>query len=168
MSSDSRRRKGVPRASSEAARRRMQAAVPRDTAPEVALRAELDRLGLVYLIDQPVIAGVRRRADIVFVDEHVAVFVDGCFWHGCPIHGTWPKQNAEFWREKIETNRRRDTDTDRRLAEAGWRSVRVWEHEDAGEAARRIFGIVLGALPPEARGRIEPTDEFDAAREARE
>jgi DNA mismatch endonuclease (patch repair protein) len=68
--------------------------------------------------------------------------VDGCFWHGCPEHGTWPKQNGEWWREKIEANQRRDRDTDRRLEEAGWAVVRVWEHEGTESASARIERIV--------------------------
>jgi DNA mismatch endonuclease (patch repair protein) len=80
----------------------------------------------------------RRRADIVFGGAQLIVFVDGCFWHGCPEHGTWPARNAEFWRQKIETNRQRDRDTDRRLAEAGWEVIRVWEHEAPDEACVRI------------------------------
>jgi DNA mismatch endonuclease, patch repair protein len=68
----------------------------------------------------------------------VAVFVDGCFWHGCPEHATWPRSNAAFWREKIETNCRRDRDTDARLQEYGWMAIRVWEHEDPEEVAARI------------------------------
>jgi DNA mismatch endonuclease (patch repair protein) len=78
----------------------------------------------------------------VFGPARVAVFVDGCFWHGCPSHATWPKNNAEFWREKIETNRLRDRDTDRRLSVAGWLVVRVWEHEDIDTAADRLERIV--------------------------
>ena len=70
------------------------------------------------------------------------VFVDGCFWHGCPDHATWPTHNAEFWREKIETNRLRDRDTDERLADAGWEVVRIWEHEDPRDVAEQIWGLV--------------------------
>jgi len=70
------------------------------------------------------------------------VFVDGCFWHGCPQHATWPKSNAAFWREKIETNRWRDRDTDERLSAAGWLPIRVWEHEDVLAAAFRIAAAV--------------------------
>ena len=93
-------------------------------------------------MDRSVVDGVRRRADLVFGPARVAVFVDGCFWHGCPVHATWPKNNAEFWREKIETNRLRDQDTDRRLTAAGWEVVRVWEHEDLDEVANRLERIV--------------------------
>lgn len=131
-----------PPPSSKAARNRMKAAKQRDTAPEMALRSELHRRGLRYRVDVSPLKGLRRRADVVFRPVKVAVYVDGCFWHGCPIHGTWPKANAEFWREKIERNRERDTDTDRRLAEVGWKVIRVWEHEDPEEAAQAIEAIV--------------------------
>jgi DNA mismatch endonuclease (patch repair protein) len=120
----------------------MQSARRRDTAPEVALRRFLHRLGLRYRIDQQPLACLRRRADIVFPGHRVAVYVDGCFWHGCPLHATWPKQNAAFWRDKIEANRRRDADTDRRLEAAGWCVIRVWEHEDPRIAAARIARVV--------------------------
>lgn len=141
-----RRRPGVPAPSSPEARRRMEATRRRDTAPEVRLRKRLFALGLRYRIDQKPLASLRRKADLVFRKVRVAVFVDGCFWHGCPIHATWPAQNAEFWREKIESNRRRDADTDRQLTEAGWMVLRVWEHEDASTAAERIATVVRGRL----------------------
>ena len=120
----------------------MRAARQRNTTAEVLLRAELDRLGLSYLVDQCPLPSLRRRADVLWAAERVAVFVDGCFWHGCPIHGTWPKQNADFWKEKIEANQRRDADTDRRLTEARWTVIRVWEHEDPAAAAERIASVV--------------------------
>ena len=141
MSSEG-RRKGVPRASSTEAEKRMRATGRRDTAPEMALRSILHAMGMRYRVDTSPLKGIRRRADLIFGPAKVAVFVDGCFWHGCPIHGTWPKKNAEFWRDKIETNRRRDADTDRRLEEAGWLAIRVWEHEDPMEAAKRIAATV--------------------------
>ncbi|MBT2539984.1 very short patch repair endonuclease [Streptomyces sp. ISL-44] len=114
----------------------------RDTGVEVALRKALHAKGARYRIHRKPVKGVRREADIVFGPAGVAVFVDGCFWHGCPVHATWPKNNAEFWRAKIEGNRRRDLDTDARLAEAGWLAVRVWEHERADEAAVRVLAVV--------------------------
>jgi len=83
-------------------------------------------------------ASKRRRADIVFSRVHVAVFVDGCFWHGCPDHMTWPKANAEWWRAKIEANIARDRRTDEQLEEAGWTVVRVWAHEPIDAAADRV------------------------------
>jgi len=120
----------------------MKAAKQRDTTPEMALRSALHRRGLRYRVDVSPLKGIRRRADIVFRPVKVAVFVDGCFWHGCPIHGTWPKANAEFWRKKIERNKQRDADTDSQLREAGWKVIRVWEHEDLEEAADKIFQII--------------------------
>jgi DNA mismatch endonuclease (patch repair protein) len=89
----------------------MQATRGRDTAPELALRRELHRRGLRYRVDMPVIPGLRRRADVVFPRARVAVFVDGCFWHGCPQHATFAKSNAAFWAAKIAANKARDTDT---------------------------------------------------------
>src|SRR4051794_19437376 len=77
----------------------------RDTGPELALRSELHKRGLRFRVDRPVLQGDRRRADVVFTRARVAVFIDGCFWHGCPEHATWPKANASFWREKIKANR---------------------------------------------------------------
>ena len=130
-----------PVASSEAVSRRMSVARRRDTGPERALRSELHRLGLRFRLHRR-LAGLRREADVVFGPARVAVFIDGCFWHGCPQHATWPKANADFWRTKIETNRRRDADTDERLAGAGWEVVRIWEHEDPAEAARLIAARV--------------------------
>lgn len=120
----------------------MQATRQRDTPPETALRTALHRLGLRFRVHRAPVPGLRRHADIVFGPSRVAVFVDGCFWHGCPEHATWPKKNAVWWREKIEGNRRRDADTDARLAAAEWLSVRVWSHENPDEAALRIATAV--------------------------
>jgi len=131
-----------PPPSSKAAYNRMKAAKQRDTAPEMALRSALHRRGLRYRVGVNPLKGIRRRADVVFRPVKVAVFVNGCFWHGCPIHGTWPKANAEFWREKIERNKERDAETDRQLEAADWKVIRIWEHEDPEEAADRIFRIV--------------------------
>jgi DNA mismatch endonuclease (patch repair protein) len=114
----------------------------RDTRPELEVRRELHRRGLRFRVDRPVLRDRRRRADIVFGPARVVVLVHGCFWHGCPAHATWPAHNAGFWREKIETNRRRDADTAERLRHAGWHVIRVWEHEDVGKAADRIETIV--------------------------
>lgn len=114
----------------------------RDTRPELALRRILHRAGLRYRVDAAVVPGLRRKADIVFRRARVAVFVHGCFWHGCPEHATWPKANARWWRAKIERNRERDRETECALGAAGWTVVRVWEHEDAGEAAARVSEAV--------------------------
>lgn len=125
----------------------MVAARRRDTRPERELRSELHRLGLRFRLHRPIVPGVRRQADVVFGPARVAVFVDGCFWHGCPIHGTAAKANADFWRDKIATNKKRDADTDARLAAAGWKVLRVWEHEEPVDAARRIARAVRRRRP---------------------
>lgn len=111
---------------------------------ELSLRKELHARGLRYRLQVPLLTKPRRVADIVFPRAKLAVFVDGCFWHGCPEHASWPKSNAQFWRDKIETNRARDADTDRRLGASGWRVIRVWAHERPGEAANRIENVVRG------------------------
>ena len=132
----------VPLPSSEAALKRMQAAKPKNTLPEKALRSALHRKGLRYRIHAKPLKELNRSADIVFRSGKIAVFIDGCFWHGCPIHGTQAKANAEFWRVKIRHNRERDADTNRRLEDAGWKLIRVWEHEDSEEASERIYNLV--------------------------
>lgn len=114
-------------ASSPGVRACMQSNKGRDTKPEVALRSAVHALGLRYRVGVRPLMQVRRTADLVFMKAKVAVFLDGCFWHGCPEHHTVAVTNARFWADKVEANRTRDRDTDRRLAEAGWLSVRVWE-----------------------------------------
>ncbi|MBY4211674.1 very short patch repair endonuclease [Rhodococcus fascians] len=110
----------------------------RDTKPEVALRRELHRRGLRYYVDRAPLKGMRRRADLVFPRRKVAVYVDGCFWHSCPVHATKPRNNAQWWADKLAANVDRDRDTDTRLIEEGWRVVRIWEHEDPVVAAQRV------------------------------
>jgi DNA mismatch endonuclease (patch repair protein) len=146
MAANRKRRKGVPPASSPAALKRMKSTGRRDTAPEVALRTLLHRMGFRYRIDRKPLPGLRRRADLVFVGARIAVYIDGCFWHGCPLHATWPKENAKFWHDKIEANRRRDADTDRRLQDARWTVIRVWEHESPVTAAERVAAAVRTTL----------------------
>lgn len=131
-----------PIPSSKAAYVRMKATKPRDTAPEKALRSELHKKGLRYRVDIRPIKELNRRADIVFISAKVAIFVDGCFWHGCPIHGTQAKANAEFWRNKIRRNQARDKETNQLLKKAGWQVVRVWEHEDSEKASKKIYDFV--------------------------
>jgi DNA mismatch endonuclease (patch repair protein) len=139
---EGRRKNTVPHASSDAALKRMRAAKSRDTAPEKAIRSAIHRRGLRFRVDVKPLKEINRRADVVFRSVKVAVFVDGCFWHGCPIHGTQAKANAEFWHIKIKQNQERDADTTQLLEEAGWKVIRVWEHEDAYKASDRIFNIV--------------------------
>jgi len=125
-----------PFASSEAVRRRMSSQRREGTEPEVALRRALHALGLRYRVHRPPLPAFRRKADIVFGPARVAVFVDGCFWHGCPQHGRRQHDvNGWYWPDKIARNRSRDQDTDHVLTGAGWQVVRVWEHELAGPAA---------------------------------
>ena len=137
-----------PSASSAAAKNRMKANRGRDTAPELALRSALHRRGLRYRVDRQVIPGLRRRADLVFGPSKVAVFVDGCYWHGCPEHGTWPKANAQFWRQKIEANKRRDAETTGLLEEAGWRVLRFWAHEAPEHVADAVETLVRHSVEP--------------------
>jgi DNA mismatch endonuclease, patch repair protein len=120
----------------------MQGNRKRDTRPELALRSELHRRGLRYRIDAKPLVGLRCRADIVFRRQMVAVFVDGCFWHGCPEHGTSPRTNPSYWSAKIARNVERDRRNDAELSAAGWAVVRVWEHEDPANAADKITQIL--------------------------
>jgi DNA mismatch endonuclease (patch repair protein) len=119
-------------------RTRLRAQGRRDTKPELLLRSELHRRGLRFRVDRSPVKGVRSRADLVFGPSRVAVFVDGCFWHSCPQHGTIPKNNRGWWTEKLQVNGERDRRAGRTLAEAGWLVIRVWEHDDVVVAADRI------------------------------
>lgn len=110
----------------------------RDTLPELALRRELHRRGLRYRVQMKVPGNRRRTIDIAFPRVRLAVYVDGCFWHGCPDHHVRPRANTEWWGWKIERNQDRDRDTDRELQEAGWEPLRVWEHEPVQEAADQV------------------------------
>jgi DNA mismatch endonuclease (patch repair protein) len=126
----------------------MKATPQRDTLAELAIRSELHHLGLRFRLQRCVIPNSRRRVDIAFPRQRVAIFIDGCFWHGCPEHGTWPKANADWWRQKIQRNKERDADSGRRLAAEGWHVIRIWEHENPSVAASRIAEAVRerGAL----------------------
>jgi DNA mismatch endonuclease (patch repair protein) len=131
----------------EATRRRLSRQRRRDTDPERALRSALHRMGLRFRVHLRPVAAVRREADVVFTRARVAVFVDGCFWHRCPDHATHPKNNGPWWEAKLAANAARDLDTDRRLAEAGWQVVRIWEHEDPAVAAVRVAEAVMNQHP---------------------
>lgn len=114
----------------------------RDTVPELALRRELHRRGLRYRVEVSPIPGTPFRADVVFGPSRVAVFVDGCFWHGCTEHGVTPKNNREWWLKKLTTNTERDRRVDQLLDTHGWLALRVWEHEDSVLAADRVEQVV--------------------------
>ncbi|MGW2828246.1 very short patch repair endonuclease [Streptomyces sp. NPDC001286] len=133
------RKDGKPSwASSPATQASMRSNKGRDTKPELALRKAVHALGLRYKVSKRPLPKVRRTADLVFTRVHLAVFMDGCYWHGCPEHHTLAATNRTFWMDKVETNRRRDQQTDEWLREAGWEVLRVWEHEDPNAAARRV------------------------------
>ena len=127
---------------SETTSRRMSLQRTRDTAPELQLRRKLHRKGMRYRVDAPLPGLPRRRADILYTQAKVAVFVDGCFWHSCPEHGTTPATNQPWWIAKLERNAARDRDTSARLLSLGWTPLRVWEHEDMDAVSSRIEQMV--------------------------
>lgn len=133
-----RQRRAVPEASSDEARHRMRATRQRGTEAEQRICDELDALGLEYEVDRSPIPGMRSRADIVFKAARIAVFIDGCFWHSCPIHATSPRSNSDWWRAKLDDNRQRDERTNQTLADAGWLVLRFWEHENPATGARVV------------------------------
>lgn len=116
----------------------------RDTGPELALRRTLHARGLRFRVDHRLAPPLRVRPDVVFTRARVAVFVDGCFWHRCPDHGTSPKAHSDYWTPKLDRNVERDRETDEALAEQGWTVIRVWEHEPPEDAADRIEATVRG------------------------
>lgn len=140
-------RRPAAAATSPAVSERMRRQRERDTAVELRLRRRLHAAGLRYRVHVRPLAGVRRTADIVFRPARVAVFVDGCFWHGCSEHKTIPVSNRAFWDEKIRRNVERDADTRSRLEAAGWLYVQVWEHDDPDTAAKAIARLVRGRRP---------------------
>lgn len=143
-------------ASSDAVRRSMQANKARDTKPELRLRRAVHARGLRYRVAERPLSELRRTADLVFTRAKIAVYVDGCFWHGCPQHHTVAKTNANFWAEKVSRNRERDRETDHVLAENGWLAIRIWEHEPVDDAAERI----QAAWTERVKGRNARTDDL--------
>lgn len=133
-------------ASSTAVRSVMQGNRSKNTRPELALRSAVHRRGLRYRVHERPIGDLRRTADLVFRRAKVAVFLDGCFWHGCPEHHHYPSTNAEYWGPKVRRNMARDRDTDARLAAAGWVSLRFWEHENPEQSADRVSTVVRDRL----------------------
>lgn len=127
-----------PRPLDEATRRRMKRQRRRDTKLEVEIRRCLHALGFRYRVDYRLEPALSVRGDIVFTRKRVVVFVDGCFWHGCPEHASHPVNNAEWWESKIAANAARDDRATIQLEERGWTVVRVWEHEPTAEAVSRI------------------------------
>ena len=130
--------------------------------PEASLRRELHRRGLRYRKNPALAtdAGI-VRPDIVFSGPKIAVFVDGCFWHSCPLHGNTPVTNRGYWEPKLRRNRERDRQVTATLVAEGWMVVRVWEHEPLASAARAVETAVRTGIPPHSHqarrpGRSEP------------
>lgn len=141
-----------PQPSTAAATKVMRANRKTDTKPEVFLRSELHRRGLRFRKHSaPAVEGRRIVVDIVFPRFRLAVFVDGCFWHSCPDHGTVPTSNSWYWVPKLRRNVQRDRDVTLRLRSAGWRVLRFWEHTPASEAAD-VVELALAVRDP-----LEPT-----------
>jgi DNA mismatch endonuclease, patch repair protein len=123
---------------SAATRKAMQGNRSRNTKPELIVRSILHRRGLRYRVATRPLPGIRRTADVVFTRARVAVFIDGCFWHRCPVHYRQPGSNVTYWVEKVNRNVRRDAEVDALLREAGWTVLRIWEHQDPVVAADLI------------------------------
>jgi DNA mismatch endonuclease (patch repair protein) len=112
----------------------------RDTKPEVALRSILHRRGRRFHKRRTISLDGRRwtQPDIVFSRARVVVYIDGCFWHRCPEHGTEPRSNSDYWGPKLDRNVARDRDTEVQLRARGWTVLRAWEHEDPAVVADRV------------------------------
>jgi DNA mismatch endonuclease (patch repair protein) len=127
-----------PRPLSETVRRQMSAMPTRDTGTEMTLRRELHKRGMRFRVQVQTLPG---RPDIAFTRARIAVFVDGCFWHRCPVHGTAPKNNAAWWAAKLDANVARDRRKDESLRDLGWLPFHVWEHDDPAVAADTIHRL---------------------------
>jgi DNA mismatch endonuclease (patch repair protein) len=143
----------VPLPLDAATRGRLQRQRRRDTKPELVIRSLLHKRGFRFRVDRAPLRGHRFRADIVFGPAKVAVFVDGCFWHHCPEHGSLPKNNREWWDAKLLANQERDRRADDALRSHGWLSMRFWEHEMAEDVADEV------AL--EVRARRKPAHDVE-------
>ena len=128
----------------------------RDTLPELAVRRLLHAQGLRYRVDLAPLKGYRRRADVVFTKARIAVFIDGCFWHGCPQHYRVPGTNAGYWEPKIARNVERDAETTVALMDAGWRVLRYWEHQKAAEIVADIIREVRPGYEAEVTSTASP------------
>ena len=126
----------------------MSVARRKDTKPELDLRRILHARGMRYRVVHPVPGRPRRSIDVAFTRAKVAVFVDGCFWHACPVHRTQPRANSVWWKEKLARNVERDRETDEHLTVLGWTVLRFWEHEDMANAAGVVERILRGDSNP--------------------
>ena len=143
-------------ASSPATRKSMKANRSRDTKPELAVRSAVHRRGLRFRVAARPLADLRRTADMVFRKARIAVFVDGCFWHGCPEHHTQPNTNRGYWASKISDNIARDADTNARLEAAGWTVLRFWEHEDPEAVADIVQERLRSNVSTGSRSEDDP------------
>ncbi|MFE7928506.1 very short patch repair endonuclease [Streptomyces sp. NPDC057456] len=132
---------------------RMSRQASKNTGVELAARRLLHANGMRYRVEYPVPGMPRRRIDVAFPRAKVAVLIDGCFWHGCPLHATHPKSNAEWWRTKLERNMARDRETTAHLTAEGWTVLRFWEHEAPEEVVVRVVAAVERRRAEATRGR---------------
>lgn len=114
----------------------------RDTKAELAVRRLVHASGLRYRVNARPECDLRRTADLLFTRARVAVFIDGCYWHGCPEHFSMPATNLDYWSTKIGRNQARDLETTAVLEDRGWLVLRFWEHEPPTTVAERITGLV--------------------------
>lgn len=128
-----------------ATRKSMQSNRGRDTSFELRVRRELHRRGLRYRVDTAPLARLRSRVDILFPGVRIAVYLDGCFWHACPIHGVTPNAHADHWAPKLAANKQRDVEAVDALQAAGWTVLRFWEHEDNAAVVSTIEAAVREA-----------------------
>lgn len=131
-----------PGSSSVQMSQRMSRVKRRDNGPEMAVRRLLHARGFRYRVAWPVPGQRRRTIDIAFSRAKVAIYIDGCFWHGCPVHETSPKANSDWWAEKIRTNRARDADVTAQLKAMGWTVMRFWEHEEASLVVEQSGALI--------------------------
>lgn len=110
----------------------------RDTGPELVVRSLLHKKGLRFRVHSRPVSSINSKADILFRPSSVAVYIDGCFWHFCPEHGSLPASNSDFWERKLTGNRDRDSRVTEELSEQGWLVLRFWEHEDPLEVAEKV------------------------------
>lgn len=125
-------------ASSPGVRRSMRSNRPKDTALEISFRSALHQSGLRFFKHRRPVPGIRCEADVLFPRVYLAIFIDGCFWHGCPEHATRPVVHGDWWATKLDRNKERDRLNDQKLRDAGWTVLRIWEHESADSAAQMV------------------------------
>ncbi|MDE0674212.1 MAG: very short patch repair endonuclease [bacterium] len=133
----------TPPASSPAVRRRMRNTPRSNTPVEVEVRRFLHAMGLRYRVDHPIPHLTRSRPDIVFTRRRVAVYIDGCYWHFCPLHRSVPTTNRDWWIAKLQANADRDVTHTKELSDGGWTVLRFWEHEEPELIAASVQSVVL-------------------------